>query len=970
MKKRFCLLLLAILGSLILSGAENPVKKLPDANSAGFKEAIIYEPLGNDRIRLTGDSDYYNHGLVKVFRNNSWGYVCDDDWDINDANVACRQLGFNRGASRFFSASWYREAKDGLYLMDDVKCAGDEKQLQKCSYNIDHDCDKNEAAGVICNLNTGCEDQWIAGPAGCYRLFNGTMSRYDAENKCKSLNGHLVKIETQEENNFLSSILRTWKEKHYWLTDGIKEKNWIWKTDGKPISSSFWFPGWEPQSQFPNPSNNTLKRCLALANAFKYKDSKYLSEYFYWDNIKCNNVSNFICETEKTKTPSAAEYNMKCSNNEMSCGSSNTCVPLVWECDGEEDCPGGEDESNCVASKCSKDQMFCTFQTSCIPLTWKCDGEIDCQEGEDESNCNLRKCLQDQIPCANSDSCISLSWKCDGDNDCSEGEDETNCDSSKCLPDQMTCASSGSCISLSWKCNGIKDCPGGEDETNCGIKVELVGGFSELNGRIEITRNGIKGTVCDDEFDNNDATVICRMLGHSSGEIIPNIFGYGEGTIWLDNLNCTGSEYDLEVCPNLSWGTHNCTHKNDVAIKCFKELNTTLLTTTSIPPASSTEPTGIKVELVGGSSELSGRIEITRNGIKGTVCDDEFDNNDATVICRMLGHSSGEIIPNIFGYGEGTIWLDNLNCTGSEYDLEVCPNLSWGKHDCTYKEDVAIKCFKEATTTLSSTTSIPPTSSTDQNVTCGRRPINQRYQQSFGGQVAKYGAFPWQARILEDISFGKLHHCGAAIINKFWLLTAAHCLKKIMKKESLLLQTGDLNSKIWDTHEQSFQAEHLITHPLYNSLTHDYDIGLIKLRPESNGNGIVFNDYVQPVCLPPQNLSISAGTLCEISGWSSTGEIYPSMLKAARIPLLHRHLCATIDKGITPRMFCAGYIKGGIDICKGDIGEPLVCSINGVHTLIGITSYGKVCIRLNNPRVYTDVAQLKPWIMATLAKYS
>ncbi|CAE1270053.1 SVH1 [Acanthosepion pharaonis] len=846
MKKRFCLLLLAILGSLILSGAENPVKKLPDANSAGFKEAIIYEPLGNDRIRLTGDSDYYNHGLVKVFRNNSWGYVCDDDWDINDANVACRQLGFNRGASRFFSASWYREAKDGLYLMDDVKCAGDEKQLQKCSYNIDHDCDKNEAAGVICNLNTGCEDQWIAGPAGCYRLFNGTMSRYDAENKCKSLNGHLVKIETQEENNFLSSILRTWKEKHYWLTDGIKEKNWIWKTDGKPISSSFWFPGWEPQSQFPNPSNNTLKRCLALANAFKYKDSKYLSEYFYWDNIKCNNVSNFICETEKTKTPSAAEYNMKCSNNEMSCGSSNTCVPLVWECDGEEDCPGGEDESNCVASKCSKDQMFCTFQTSCIPLTWKCDGEIDCQEGEDESNCNLRKCLQDQIPCANSDSCISLSWKCDGDNDCSEGEDETNCDSSKCLPDQMTCASSGSCISLSWKCNGIKDCPGGEDETNCGIKVELVGGFSELNGR----------------------------------------------------------------------------------------------------------------------------IEITRNGIKGTVCDDEFDNNDATVICRMLGHSSGEIIPNIFGYGEGTIWLDNLNCTGSEYDLEVCPNLSWGKHDCTYKEDVAIKCFKEATTTLSSTTSIPPTSSTDQNVTCGRRPINQRYQQSFGGQVAKYGAFPWQARILEDISFGKLHHCGAAIINKFWLLTAAHCLKKIMKKESLLLQTGDLNSKIWDTHEQSFQAEHLITHPLYNSLTHDYDIGLIKLRPESNGNGIVFNDYVQPVCLPPQNLSISAGTLCEISGWSSTGEIYPSMLKAARIPLLHRHLCATIDKGITPRMFCAGYIKGGIDICKGDIGEPLVCSINGVHTLIGITSYGKVCIRLNNPRVYTDVAQLKPWIMATLAKYS
>ncbi|CAE1303891.1 unnamed protein product [Acanthosepion pharaonis] len=86
----------------------------------------------------------------------------------------------------------------------------------------------------------------------------------------------------------------------------------------------------------------------------------------------------------------------------------------------------------------------------------------------------------------------------------------------------------------------------------------------------------------------------------------------------------------------------------------------------------------------------------------------------------MLGYSSGEVIPNTFGEGKGVIWLDNLNCTGSEYDLEVCPNLSWGMHNCQHADDVAIKCFKEAITTLSSTTSIPPTSSTDQNAQCPR----------------------------------------------------------------------------------------------------------------------------------------------------------------------------------------------------------------------------------------------------------
>ncbi|CAE1296100.1 PRSS12 [Acanthosepion pharaonis] len=115
----------------------------------------------------------------------------------------------------------------------------------------------------------------------------------------------------------------------------------------------------------------------------------------------------------------------------------------------------------------------------------------------------------------------------------------------------------------------------------------------------------------------------------------------------------------------------------------------------SITPTSSTDQNAIRIQLVNGSSEISGRIEITRGGTIGSICDDEFDDNDAKVICRMMGYSTGEEIPNIFGDGEGVIWLDNLNCTGSEYGVEMCPNLSWGKHNCKHSEDVAIKCFKK-----------------------------------------------------------------------------------------------------------------------------------------------------------------------------------------------------------------------------------------------------------------------------------
>ena len=87
---------------------------------------------------------------------------------------------------------------------------------------------------------------------------------------------------------------------------------------------------------------------------------------------------------------------------------------------------------------------------------------------------------------------------------------------------------------------------------------------------MEISYSGQWGTVCSDRWDIDDAMVVCKQLGFTGAMDVGDATTYGEGTgpIWLDSVDCSGSEETLNECRHDGWGTSDCEHSHDAGVVC------------------------------------------------------------------------------------------------------------------------------------------------------------------------------------------------------------------------------------------------------------------------------------------------------------------------------------------------------------------------------------------------------------------
>ena len=95
-------------------------------------------------------------GNVEIYLNGEWGYVCDDFWGFEEAQVVCRQLGYT-GALQAVLGAYFGFGIGPVHL-DDLACTGDEDRLLDCPHPGTgiHNCFFGEAAGVLCRRKCLC----------------------------------------------------------------------------------------------------------------------------------------------------------------------------------------------------------------------------------------------------------------------------------------------------------------------------------------------------------------------------------------------------------------------------------------------------------------------------------------------------------------------------------------------------------------------------------------------------------------------------------------------------------------------------------------------------------------------------------------------------------------------------------------------------------------------------------------------
>ncbi|KFM63809.1 Serine proteinase stubble, partial [Stegodyphus mimosarum] len=282
----------------------------------------------------------------------------------------------------------------------------------------------------------------------------------------------------------------------------------------------------------------------------------------------------------------------------------------------------------------------------------------------------------------------------------------------------------------------------------------------------------------------------------------------------------------------------------------------------------------------------------------------------------------------------------------------------------TQKTTSLITSTTESPSSIFPSTTEKPTSLQDYTKVCGR-PMPGPVGRIVGGGNSYFGEWPWVVSLRQWKKNTFLHKCGAALLNEFWAITAAHCVENVPLTDILLrLGEYDISHENEPLPYVERRVQIVASHPKFDRRTFEYDLALLRFYEP-----VTFQKNILPICVPSSNNSY-VGKYATVTGWGRLREEgpLPDVIQEVSLPVITNKLCESMyqDAGFVediPDIFiCAGYADGGKDSCEGDSGGPMVIQEDdGRWVLAGVISWGIGCALPNQPGVYTRITKFSEW---------